>query len=104
MTHNILRRNFCWRTLGGICATLLMFGSMPEAAHADESGVSYWLPGRFGSFAATPAVPGWSMAAVYYHTSVEASGAVAAARQIQIGRFPTTVNVNFNASLNSQPI
>jgi hypothetical protein len=42
------------------------------------------------------------MAAVYYHTTVEASGAVAAARQIQIGRFPANVNVNFNANLNAQ--
>ena len=90
------------RTCRGIGVALLMFGSMSGAAYADESGVSYWLPGRFGSLAATPQVPGWSMAAVYYHTSVEASGAVAAARQIQIGRFPATVNVNFNASLNAQ--
>jgi NADH:ubiquinone oxidoreductase subunit len=42
------------------------------------------------------------MAAVYYHTSVEAFGAVAAARQIQIGRFPANVNVDFNARLNAQ--
>ena len=42
------------------------------------------------------------MAAVYYHTTVEASGAVAAAKQIQIGRFPANVNVNFNANLNAQ--
>jgi len=44
------------------------------------------------------------MAEVYYHTTVAASGAVAAAREIQIGRFPATVNVNFNANLNAQPI
>jgi hypothetical protein len=71
-------------------------------AHADESGVSFWLPGQFGSLAAAPQVPGWSMAAVYYHTTVAASGAVAAAREIQIGRFSPTVNVSFNANLNAQ--
>jgi len=58
------------RTCRGIGAALLMLGSMSGAAYADESGVSYWLPGRFGSLAATPQEPGWSMAAVYYHTSV----------------------------------
>ena len=100
MAHSIPTRNSNhWR---GIGVALLMFGSMLEAAYADESGVSYWLPGRFGSLAALPGVPGWSMAAVYYHTSVEASGAVAAARQIQIGRFPANVNVSLNASQNAQ--
>ncbi len=103
MAHDIPQRNSNRRrTCCGIGVALLMSGSMSGAAYADESGVSYWLPGRFGSLAATPQVPGWSMAAVYYHTSVEASGAVAAARQIQIGRFPATVNVNLNASLNAQ--
>ena len=71
-------------------------------ASADESGVSYWLPGRFSSLAAVPSVPGWSMAAVYYHTTVGASGAVAAARQIQIGRIPANLNVSLNANLNAQ--
>ena len=84
------------RSAHGAFMALLIFGIMSEA-YADETGVSYWLPGRFSSLAATPQVPGWSMAAVYYHTTVEASGAVAAARQIQIGRFPANVNVNFNA-------
>ncbi|HTE96458.1 MAG TPA: phenol degradation protein meta, partial [Bradyrhizobium sp.] len=60
-----------------------MFGSLSQAAYADEGGVSYWLPGRFSSLAATPEVPGWSMAEVYYHTTVSAFGAVAAAREIQ---------------------
>src|SRR5690242_12734756 len=103
MAHNIPRRNSSRRrTFRSIGVALLLFGSTSGAAYADESGISYWLPGRFGSLAATPQVPGWSMAAVYYHTSVEASGAVAAAREIQIGRFAPTVNVNLNASLNAQ--
>jgi hypothetical protein len=102
MAHNIPKRNSNRRRTCGIGVVLLMFGSMSEAAYADESGVSYWLPGRFSSLAAVPQVPGWSMAAVYYHTSVDASGAVAAARQIQIGRIPGTVNVSLNANLNAQ--
>ena len=71
-------------------------------ADADEGGVSYWLPGRFSSLAATPQVPGWSMAEVYYHTSVSAFGNVAAAREIQVGRFPALVNVDLNLRLNGQ--
>src|SRR5438132_8833788 len=89
-----------------ICTTvgvaMAMSGSLSDAAYADEGGVSYWLPGRFGSLAATPQVPGWSMAEVYYHTSVSAFGAAAAAREIQIGRFPANVNVNLNLHLNAQ--
>jgi hypothetical protein len=47
-------------------------------------------------------VPGWSGAEVYYHTTVAASGAAAAAREIQIGRLSPTVNVNLNANLHAQ--
>ena len=73
----------------------------PMPSLADEGGVSYWVPGRFGSLAAVPAQPGWSGASVYYHTSVDAGGEVAAARQATIGRFQPTVNVNLNANLNA---
>ncbi len=86
----------------GISVAAMMFGFFSEVAHADESGISYWLPGRFSSLAATPQVPGWSMAEVYYHTTVSAFGAVAAAREIQIGRFPATVSLNLNLNLNAQ--
>jgi hypothetical protein len=81
---------------------IAMSGFLFGIARADEDGVSYWLPGRFSSLAAAPAVPGWSMAAVYYHTTVSASGATAAARQIQIGRLPSTINVNLNLNLDAQ--
>lgn len=69
---------------------------------ADEGGVSYWLPGRFSSLAATPQVAGWSMAEVYYHTSVSAFGSAAASREIQVGRIPAAVNVDLNLRLNGQ--
>jgi hypothetical protein len=76
--------------------------ALPQIVHADESGVSFWLPGFFGSLAAVPQTPGWSLGVVDYHTSVGASGSVAAAKEIQIGGFPATVNVNLNANLNAQ--
>lgn len=58
----------------GLCAALL---ARPEPLFADESGVSFWIPGFFGSLAATPSMPGWSWTTVYYHTDVN-SGAGAA--------------------------
>jgi hypothetical protein len=70
--------------------------------YADEGGVSYWLPGRFSSLAATPRVPGWSMVEVYYHTGVSAFGATAAAREIHVGRIPATINADLNLRLNAQ--
>jgi hypothetical protein len=74
-----------------------------HCAMADESGVSFWVPGFFGSLAATPQQPGWSMADVYYHTSVSAGGNVALAREFQIGQVPTnlTATARLNASLNA---
>jgi hypothetical protein len=74
----------------------------PETSRADESGISFWVPGLYGSLSATPTTPGWSMAAIYYHTSVSASGAAAASREIQVGRFPATISVNLNISLSGQ--
>jgi len=79
----------------GICV------GVPNVASADEGGVSFWLPGTFGSLAAAPQQPGWSFAGIYYHTSVSASGNVAAAREVTIGRLNPTVNVNLNANLHA---
>lgn len=73
----------------------------PQISRADESGISFWLPGLYGSLSATPTTPGWSIAAIYYHTTVSASGAAAAAREIQVGRFPATVNTSLNLNLNA---
>jgi hypothetical protein len=36
-------------------------------AVADEGGVSFWLPGQNGSFAAVAPEPGWSMPLVFYN-------------------------------------
>ena len=105
MTRNTPeRKSGRWLMHFGIslALALMMFGSLSEVGYADEVGISYWLPGRFSSLAATPQVPGWSMAEVYYHTTVSAFGAVAAEREREIGRFSPTVRVNLNANLNAQ--
>ncbi len=84
------------RLIGAVALTLVLHA---QASRADENGVSLWLPGQFGSLAAVPTTPGWSLGLVGYHTSVSASGNVAAARQIQIGQVPATANINLNANL-----
>jgi hypothetical protein len=72
---------------------------MPQPTSADEGGVSFWLPGSFGSLAATPQQPGFSLAMIYYHTSVKASGDVAFARQVSPGRITANLTGNINANL-----
>lgn len=75
--------------------------SIPTKTLADESGISFWIPGTFGSLAATPQQPGWTGAAIYYHTSVSAGGDVARAREIQIGRIPANLTATLNANVNA---
>ena len=69
---------------------------------ADESGTSFWIPGFFGSLAATPQQPGWSLTSILYNTNVSASGNAAIAREITIGDLPkTTVHINGNANVHA---
>ena len=58
-------------------ATLLavgVAGLSTQQARAGEGGVSFWLPGLFGSLAALPGQPGFAWTTLYYHTSVGAGG------------------------------
>lgn len=80
----------------------LLLVACTQGLRADENGISFWLPGQFGSLAAVPTTPGWSLGTVYYHTSVAGSGGVAASREITIGRLPATANVSLNVNLNAQ--
>jgi hypothetical protein len=73
-----------------------------HVSFADEGGVSLWLPGFFGSLAATPLQPGWSLTSIYYHTSVSAGADVSRAREITIGRIPVNLNANLSASLDAR--
>lgn len=58
------------RLIAGLATASVV--SAPNYAVADEGGISVYLPGFYGSFAAAPTEPGWAMSAVYYHTSVDA--------------------------------
>src|SRR5215510_1600173 len=81
-----------------ICGAVAL-ACFSNGAKADEGGVSFWIPGFFGSLAASPLQPGWSLTSFYYHTSVSAGSDVAQAREIRIGRIPVNLNVNVNASV-----
>lgn len=57
----------------GLLGTIVL-ATTPRVTRADESGVSFWLPGAFGSLSAVPVQPGWSFTTLYYHSSISAGG------------------------------
>src|SRR5215468_8785710 len=90
-----------WRAAPIAALALATVASSSMTASADEGGVSFWVPGFFGSLAAAPMVPGWSQTEIYYHTTVSAGGNVALAREFQIGRIPIGLNANLTANVNA---
>jgi hypothetical protein len=95
MTRRARRRTF------GAALVLGALIAAPPIAVADEGGVSFWVPGFFGSLAATPLQPGFSVANIYYHTTVNAGADVAFARQVSRGRLTTNFNANLNLNLDA---
>src|SRR5438552_13896736 len=86
----------------GLVTGLFAFAAficLTNKSRADEDGVSFWIPGFFGSLAAAPQQPGWSLASIYYHTDVSASGNAAVAREITIGQFNPKLNASFSANV-----
>jgi hypothetical protein len=82
--------------------TLAVVFSFAGISLADEGGVSFWLPGLYGSLAAVPqAAPGWSLYTFNYYDNVSAGAAVAAARQVTIGGSTANVNLNLSAALHA---
>ena len=79
--------------------SMLIVASTPRASLADEGGVSFWLPGLFGSLAAVPGTPGFSFTTLGYNTNVSAGANVAAAREIEIGTLNPTLRANLSAHL-----
>jgi hypothetical protein len=91
----------------GVCATAaIVLGATLmglDGAYADEGGVSFWFPGQFGSLAAVPQAPGWSVGILNVYESVGGGGNVAAAREVTIGKFTTNIDVNLNVKLTARP-
>lgn len=70
-----------------------------NAARADENGISFWLPGLFGSLAAAPQQPGWSFATINYYDSVSAGSSVADARDLSINGVPANFTGKISGSV-----
>ena len=91
-----------WLRLGtALFAFLVAAACATDKAAADEDGVSFWIPGFFGSLAAVPQQPGWSLTSIFYNTNVSASGNAAVAREITIGQFNPKINISVNANVHA---
>ncbi len=92
-----------FRLGGGFCRMLYVALAITALqvpnVRADEGGVSFWLPGTYGSLAAVPQTPGWTFGGFYYLTSVSAGNDVSLAREFDIGRVNPTLNANLTAKL-----
>jgi len=90
-----------------VLTTCLVFAAVASTATtslADEDGISFWIPGLFGSLAAAPQQPGWSLTSVYYHDDVSASGNAALAREITLGDFNPKINISINANVHAKDV
>jgi len=58
--------------VSAVVGTIIGLATAP-IVNADEGGISFWLPGLFGSLAAVPGHPGWGFTAIYVHPSASAS-------------------------------
>jgi len=84
-----------------VAAVVLAAMAVPAISWADEGGVSFWIPGTYGSLAAVPPPPGWSLTIVNEYYATMAGGDVAAARQMTIGKLNPAVMVSLNANYRS---
>jgi hypothetical protein len=80
---------------------IAVMGLTPQVSFADEDGVSFWIPGTFGSLAAVPGEPGWSFATFNYYDNISAGADVAAAREITVRDLNPTLRLNLSASLHA---
>jgi hypothetical protein len=90
---------------GAMLVTALAAGvttQAPTAARADEGGISFWLPGLFGSLAAAPLQPGLSITSFWYNDNVHAGANVTRAREVTIGGIPLTANASLSGNVKAQ--
>ncbi|MBV9630123.1 MAG: transporter [Xanthobacteraceae bacterium] len=74
----------------------------PTVARADEGGISFWLPGLFGSLAAAPLQPGLSVTSFWYNDNVHAGANVTRAREVTIGGIPLTASASLSGNVKAQ--
>src|ERR1700740_981250 len=90
------------RSAMALFAFLVAAACATDKAAADEDGISFWIPGFFGSLAAAPQQPGWSYTAFNYFTDVSATGNTAVAREITIGQFNPAINASISANVSAR--
>ena len=93
----------CSRVLTACFAVAIVVSSTTMSL-ADEDGISFWIPGLFGSLAAAPLQPGWSLTTTYYHDDVSGGRNEALAREIRLGQFNPTINININANVHAKDV
>ncbi len=71
-----MRIRLGWRNVAKLSVVALAGMGWAAEARADEGGLSFWLPGLQGSFAAVPTTPGLSFAAVYVHPSASSDSEI----------------------------
>lgn len=81
--HNRAEHAGKWGT-----AALMIAVGVSGIAYADEGGTSYWTPGSFGSMAAVPTSPGWSVTAFHIHSNTRQAGAATFAQDPVLGLLP----------------
>ena len=86
--------------LAGALSLTALF-STPGTSLADEGGVSFWVPGFYGSLAATPQQPGWAVADIFYNTNVSGNGVLALAREFEIKNIPVNLQAQINANVHA---
>ena len=86
--------------VAALAAGLIMHA--PTTARADEGGISFWLPGLFGSLAAAPLQPGLSITSFWYNDNVHAGANVTRAREVTIGGIPLTANASLSGNVKAQ--
>jgi hypothetical protein len=87
--------------LAAICFFCGAIVGSVSIARADEGGVSFWIPGFFGSLAAVQQQQGFAIMSIYYHTTVSGGGDIALSREFQIRNIPARVSATLNGSVHA---
>jgi hypothetical protein len=90
------QKALCKFAIAALLASAIVASNL---AYADENGISFWLPGLFGSLAAVPPQPGFTLATINYFDTVSAGGSVARAREFSIGDVPASFKGNVSANV-----
>jgi hypothetical protein len=68
-------------------ALVIVVGVFARPTLADEGGISFWLPGQYGSLVAVPAAPGGAFALIYVHpfSQIGAGNSIPRGGRIDLG-------------------